>query len=328
VLRLRTGVRTARPRAGGGWTVELEDGAVEQLDALVVASGHHTVPRWPSYPGRFEGELLHSHAYKSAAPFAGKRVLVIGGGNSACDIAVETSRVSARTEISMRRGYWFIPKFILGAPPDVVNDRLMRKLPRFIREPAVQLTLRLIQGRNSDYGLPEPDHGVLESHPTVNSELLYFIRHGRIHPRPDIERFEGKRVRFAGGASEEFDVVIAATGFLPAFPFLDPAEVGDYTGREVPLYLKIFHPRFEDLFFVGLLQSQGSLWPLADWQGRLVARAVLGAWKRPPDIDAAIRRELDHPDHAYTDTPRHSLEVDFHAYRSRLVKEVEGGRAY
>ena len=328
VLQLGTEVASARPRPGGGWQLSLGDGRREDFDALLVASGHHWDPRLPSYPGRFDGELLHSHGYKSAAPFAGKRVLVIGAGNSACDIAVETSRCSARTDLSVRGGQWIIPKFLMGLPTDVINERLMRKLPKAIRQPAMKLTIRLVQGRNAQYGLPEPQHGPLEAHPTINSELLYFIRHGRIHPRPDVERFEGTTVRFVDGSSGEFDVVIAATGYVTRFPFLDAGEVGDYSGREVPLYLKIFHPRFADLFFIGLFQPQGCIWPLADWQGRLVTRALLGAWTRPVDIEAAIRRELDHPDFAFTDSPRHAVEVDFHEYRKRLVTEVEGGRAY
>jgi hypothetical protein len=321
-------VRSVRRRAHGGWRLTLADGRQEDFDVVLVASGHHWDPRLPSYPGSYDGEFLHSHAYKAADPFAGKRVLVIGGGNSACDIAVEAARRAARTCISMRRGYWFIPKFLMGMPTDVANAQVLGKLPKAIRQKVIGLILRLVQGRNADYGLPEPEHGPLEAHPTINSELLYFIRHGRIHPKPDIARWDGKTVRFVDGSSEDFDAVIAATGYVTRFPFLDASEVGDYSGREVPLYLKIFHPRFDDLFFIGLFQPLGCIWPLADWQGKLVARALKGAWKRPIDIARAIRRELDSPDYAYTASLRHAVEVDYHAYRKRLITEVEGGRAY
>lgn len=68
----------------------------ETFTDLVVCNGHHSVPRIPKYPGNFSGEFIHSHGYKKAAPFANKKVLVIGGGNSACDVAVETSRVSKK----------------------------------------------------------------------------------------------------------------------------------------------------------------------------------------------------------------------------------------
>jgi len=326
-IRFGVEVRSAVPVPGGGWELTLADGRTERFTHLCVATGHHWKPRMPRYPGEYRGELLHSHDFKSAVPFTQKRVLVIGGGNSACDIAVETARVSARTCISMRRGYWFIPKFLMGKPSDVINLKLMRKLPKALRQGAIKLTLRLVQGKNSDYGLPEPEHGPLEAHPTINSELLYFIRHGRIHPKPDIQRWDGKTVTFVDGTAEDFDSVVAATGFETSFPVL-PVSVGDYSGTEVPLYLKVFHPRYEDLFFIGLFQPQGCIWPLADVQGELVARAIKGEWKRPPDIDAAIRREIDHPDYAFSKTPRHATEVDFHEYRKRLVREIGGRRAF
>ena len=281
----------------------------------------------PSYPGHFDGKLLHSHDFKLAADFAAKRVLVIGGGNSACDIAVETSRVSERTCISMRRGYWFIPKFMMGMPTDVLHQKVMRKIPKPVRQWALELTLRLLQGRNGDYGLPEPKHGPFEAHPTINSELLYFIRHGEIVPKPDLQRWEGKTVTFLDGTQEDFDAIIAATGFETAYPYL-PGDVGDYSGAEVPLYLKLFHPKYETLFFIGLFQPLGCIWPLAELQGRLVARAIQGEWQRPKDIDAAIRRELAHPDYAYSKTPRHAVEVDYYEFRKRLGRELAGRRAF
>jgi Flavin-binding monooxygenase-like len=320
-------VKSAEALPGGGWQLTLGDGRRERFSHLCVASGHHWKPRLPSYPGHYEGELLHSHDFKSSAPFRGKRVLVIGGGNSACDIAVECSRVAARTCISMRRGYWFVPKFLMGMPTDVLNLKMMRKLPRWLRQAAMKLTLRLVQGKNSDYGLPEPEHGPMEAHPTINSELLYFIRHGEIFPKPDIQCWEGKQVSFVDGTQEDFDAIIAATGFQTAYPYL-PGDVGDYSGTEVPLYLKLFHPRYEDLFFIGLFQPLGCIWPLADIQGRLVAKAILGEWRRPEDIDGAIRRELAHPDYAFTKTPRHAVEVDYHEFRKRLGKELAGRRAF
>lgn len=326
-IRFGVEVRSAERLATGGWQLTLEDGRTERFTHLCVASGHHWKPRMPDYPGAYTGELLHSHDFKSALPFTNKRVLVIGGGNSACDIAVETGRVSTRTCISMRRGYWFIPKFLMGMPTDVLNAKVMRKLPKRLRQSAMRLTLRLVQGRNGDYGLAEPEHGPMEAHPTINSELLYFIRHGQIFPKPDVQGWEGRTVRFVDGTAEDFDAIIAATGFQTSYPFL-PGTVGDYSGTEVPLYLKMFHPRFDDLFFIGLFQPLGCIWPLADFQGRLVAGAIRGTWSRPEDMDAAIKREMHHPDYAFTKTPRHAVEVDYHEFKKRLVRELSGHRAF
>jgi hypothetical protein len=134
-------------------------------------------------------------------------------------------------------------------------------------------------------------------------------------------------VTFVDGRSEDFDAVIAATGFETSYPFL-PGAVGDYSGTEVLLYLKIFHPRFADLFFIGLVQPLGCIWPLADVQAQLVAKAIKGQWQRPADIDAAIRREIEHPDQKFPKTPRHAVEVDYHEFRKRLDRELAGRRAY
>lgn len=326
-IRFGVEVQSAEPLENGGWELTLHDGTSERFTHLCVASGHHWKPRMPNYPGHFDGALLHSHDFKSAAPFAGQRVLVIGGGNSACDIAVETSRVSKRTCISVRRGYWFIPKFMLGMPTDVLYVKVMRKVPKFLRQWVLELTLRLLQGKNREYGLPEPEHGPLEVHPTLSSELLYFIRHGEIFPKPDLQSWKGRTVTFRDGTEEEFDSIIAATGFETSYPYL-PGAVGDYSGTEVPLYLKTFHPAFEDLFFIGLFQPLGCIWPAAEVQGRLVAKAIQGEWHRPTDIKSAIRRELEHPDYAFTKVPRHAVEVDYHEFRKRLGKELAGRRAF
>ena len=326
-IRFGVEVQSAEPLSEGGWELTLQGGKSERFTHLCVASGHHWKPRMPSYPGHFDGELLHSHDFKSSAPFSGKRVLVVGGGNSACDIAVETSRVSKRACISMRRGYWFIPKFMLGMPTDVLYVKVMRKVPKFMRQWVLELTLRLLQGKNRNYGLMEPEHGPLEVHPTLNSELLYFIRHGEIFPKPDIQSWKGRTVTFRDGTEEEFDSIIAATGFETSYPYL-PDAVGDYSGTEVPLYLKTFHPKFEDLFFIGLFQPLGCIWPAAEVQGRLVAKAIQGEWRRPVDINAAIRRELEHPDYAFTKAPRHAVEVDYHEFRKRLAYELAGRRAF
>jgi len=321
-VRFRTGVSRAEPRPGGGWRLTLDDGRAQEYDHLVVASGHHWDPRWPAYPGTFAGRFLHSHEFKSAAPFRGERVLVIGGGNSACDIAVETSRVAACTGLSVRRGYYIVPKLLFGQPPDVLNARLLW-LPRALRAWVQQWTWRLATGGMAAYGLPEPDHGILSAHPTVNSELLYFLRHGRVHPYPDIARLDGRTVHFADGRSAEFDSIIAATGFRISFPFLDPALV-NYAEGEVPLYLRVFHPELPGLYFIGLVQPQGCIWPLAEAQAELVAATILGRCRLPDDLAARARADAARIARRYTDSRRHTIEVDFHEHLAELRRALRG----
>ena len=162
---------------------------------MVVCNGHHWEPKYPNYPGKFSGSFLHSHHYKKAAPFADKKVLVIGGGNSACDVAVESSRVSSKTALSWRRGYRIIPKFLMGKPTDVFATK-MSFMPIFLRNLVAGLIANINNGSNKIYGLPKPDHKFGATHPTINSELLYKIRHGKIKPKVEIDRFDGKKSFF------------------------------------------------------------------------------------------------------------------------------------
>jgi hypothetical protein len=194
-------------------------------------------------------------------------------------------------------------------------------IPRPLRARLLRLLLRLVNGSPARYGLQPPDHELLETHPVVNSELLYSIRHGRVHPRRDVLRFEGRTVHFVDGRAEEYDVVIAATGYRITFPFLDRALV-DFSAGPVPLYLRVFPPRLPGLYFVGLCQPTGCIWPLADLQSRLVARLVTGRYALPPDVEARIAADNRETARDYLSTPRHTLEVDYHAYRRRLLREI------
>lgn len=322
-IQFETEVRRAEPDVDDRWTLTLRRGGAEWLetfDALVVANGHHWNPRMPEYPGTFSGRMLHSHAYKRAAPFAGQRVLVIGGGNSACDVAVETARVSAVTDLSWRRGYWIVPKFMFGKPSDVVNG-LSNWLPRALRMRINQAMLRLLQGRNHSYGLPEPDHVLGATHPTVNSELLYALRHGHIRPRPDITRLEGHSVHFTDGTVGEYDVIVACTGYWISHPFFR-RELIDFSTGPVPLYLRMFPAAFPTLAFIGLFQPLGCIWPAAELQSKLLAKRLAGTWQPPADLNAAIARELAHPDYPQLGTPRHTITVDFHAFCQRLLTQL------
>jgi len=291
------------------------------VDALIVANGHHWDPVTPDVPGQFSGQILHSHAFKKAEPFRGQRVLVVGAGNSACDVAVETSRVSARTCLSVRRGQHIIPKFLFGVPNDVLYARLLG-LPRTLRQPLLHLGELLAQGRYTQYGLPEPDVGILEAHPTLNSELLYAIRHGKIGVKTGIARFDGETVHFVDGTSDAFDTVIFATGYRISFPFFDPEFIDWTSALEIPLYRKMIPAGIDNLFFVGLFQPLGCIWPLADFQGRLAAKAIAGKWQRPPDLEARISYEMHHPHYAFRKEHRHATEVDYHELRRELLAEL------
>ena len=325
LIKFNTEVTNCKKIDGDRWEVEWNTLGSDEInigkyDALVVCNGHHHKPRYPDYPGEFTGELIHSHEFKSAKPFQDKRVLVIGGGNSACDVAVETARVSKSSSISWRRGYYLIPKFMYGLPTDVQALK-NRWMPDFIRGPFTKLMLEIFQGKNEDIGLQKPDKSLNATHPTVNSELYYAVRHGKVTPHVDIERYEGNKVKFKDGKSEEFDVIIACTGFKIKHDFFDKSLI-NYEEGKVPLLHKMIPADINNLYFIGLFQPLGCIWPGAELQSKLAAQHLCGNWKPEKSIKELIEIELANPDVKQIDTPRHTITVDDYAFRARLKKEI------
>ena len=259
------------PLADGRWELELASGEKRVYKGLIVCNGHHWDRRFPNYPGKFEGEFIHSKDYRAPAQLAGKRVLVIGGGNSACDIAAEAARVGKTARISLRRGYWFLPKTLFGIPS---AELIKPWFPVWAQRFFLRLILRVAIGKYSDYGLPEPDHKIFEAHPTINSELLYYMKHGRIQPRKDIARFEGKTVHFVDGTSEEFDTVVCATGYYVSFPFLPPGLV-EVKGSTAQVYGGCVLPDYKNLYIIGTSQLRYGFGPVVTPGMDLMARMML-----------------------------------------------------
>lgn len=324
-IQFNTCVESVIPIENNQWRVIYrdEDGVHETIyQYVLVANGHHWDPSMPTYPGEFSGELMHSHRYKKAAPFKNKRVLVVGGGNSACDIAVEISHISPKTCISMRHGQHIFPKFIFGKPTDIIFSK-MKWLPFWLKQFLVAAVIRLVQGRYGKYLLLKPDCKPLEIHPTINSQLLYFIRHGKVFPYFGIDRFEDNTVHFVDGRKDDFDVIIFATGYKINFPFLDKKLI-DFSGlTSVPLYRKMMHPDFESLYFIGLFQPRGCIWPLADYQAKIAAKIIAGRLKRPDNLPDKIRKEIKKARSHFKETPRHALEVDYQTFRQQLLNELK-----
>jgi cation diffusion facilitator CzcD-associated flavoprotein CzcO len=328
-IRLKTRVTQARPAEGGKWLVSWHgpDGATDELfDYLMVCSGHHREPSIPAYSGHFSGVALHSCAYRRADPFRGKDVLVVGAGNSACDIAVDVSRVARRTCISMRKGAYIIPKLILGHPVDVVYA-FFRFLPKPVLSVALRKLLREYVGHYERYGLQQPAGSPLDSHPTLNSSLLEALRHGSVEPRVGIEKLDGDKVHFEDGTTERFDAIIWGTGFQMSFPFL-PASVVDWeTTRRPPLYLKMMHRSLPSIYFIGLFQPVGCIWNLADLQARIAVGQITGRLARPRNIDERIAHEMSSPHWRFDGSPRHAIEVDARDFRRELLQELTPVRA-
>ena len=328
-ITFRTEVTLVEPAPGGGWEVTTDDGATRRYGAVLVANGHHWNPRWPEFPGTFDGDVTHAHHYRTADAYVDKNVLVLGIGNSAVDIAVETSRVARMTYLAMRRGAHVIPKYVKGRPTDELSSRMLRKLPFPVQRKLFELQLKSIQGKMTDYGLPEPDHRLGEAHPTVSAELLGRLGHGRITPKPNIGRLQGDRVRFTDGSVEPIDAIVYCTGYQITFPFL-PDSVMKVEDNRVSLYKRVVAPGLPGLFFIGLLQPLGAIMPLAEAQSEWVADLLEGKGTLPSvdDMRAAIAKDEAALRKRYVGSPRHTIQVDFWPYLEDLERERKRARRY
>ncbi|MEQ8785333.1 MAG: NAD(P)-binding domain-containing protein [Pirellulaceae bacterium] len=324
--------RVERPPSGdpaAGWDVWLAGrDAPRRYRGVVVANGHHWDPKWPQYPGEFAGEVMHSAQYKSVEQLKGRRVLIVGAGNSGCDIAVEAAQHAKAALHSLRRGYHFLPKFLFGRPIDVCGERLHKMhLPLWLRRWTTGLVVWAAQGRPQRYGLPAPDHKLFETHPIVNSQLLYWAGHGDLRFKGDIECLDGDVVRFVDGSREPIDLVIYATGYKLSFPFLDQQHLA-WQDERPRLFLNAFHPQYDDLFVAGLIQPDSGIWGLADLQAQLMARYVLSQERDPPrarwfrELKKGAATDLGHGIH-YIDTPRHAIEVEHYHYRRQLKRLIQ-----
>jgi cation diffusion facilitator CzcD-associated flavoprotein CzcO len=302
---------------------------MRRYGAVMVANGHHWDPRMPDFPGEFHGDVVHSHDYKTPDGYEDRNVLVLGIGNSAVDIACEISRVSTMTYLAMRRGAHVIPKYIKGRPTDELNTPLLSRLPIAATRWFYGRLLRQVQGHMEDYGLPRPDHKLAEAHPTISSELLPRIGHGRIKPKPNIERLEGDRVRFVDGSVEEIDRIVYATGYKITFPFIEP-DLLNAPGNEIPLYRRVVHPELDGLYFIGLLQPLGAIMPLAEAQSEWIADVLEGKAGLPSRerMLQTIEREDRRMRRRYVRSPRHTIQVDFYDYLRTVGRERRrrGGR--
>ncbi len=304
---------------GDKWEITLVTGQIEIYDFLLVANGHHSIPNHPDCIDKYTGNYLHSHSFKNNSAFDNQNVLVIGAGNSACDCAVEICRVAKRVDISMRTPQYIIPKFFLGKPSDSFNEGMLW-IPKPIRSFLLKLSLRFQLGKYTDYGLPEPKHGVLEAHPTMNSELLYKIRHGKVYPRPGIDFIKGTEVFFTDGTSANFDSIVAATGYKIVTAFFNKNFLDYSNSDRVELFLRMIHPEHPSLFFIGLFQPQGAIWPASDLQSKIVAKLIKGKWKLPRNIKNLAKADADQIEKSYLKRKRHTIEVDYHEFVNKLKK--------
>jgi cation diffusion facilitator CzcD-associated flavoprotein CzcO len=293
---------------GDGWELLTATGERHAYDAVIVANGHLWDPFVPEYPGHFDGRVLHSAEYRNAGDLDGERVLVVGAGNSGCDLAVDAAQAGKETYVSVRGGLMFQPKTLFGRPRSELP--LLGRLPVALQERIARGLIDVALGAPERYGLPAPaTRNLHRNKPVVNGQLLHFIHHGRVHVVPAIERFEGRTVHFGDAGSRAFDTIVFATGFKVTLPFLDPALLRwrdgvplRTAGMTVPVGPK-------GLYFVGLAAPRGPQLPVYSAQARLIAK-FLAAGGAP---------RFDRPE-ARIDIPRHEWQRDMDRAHRRVKR--------
>ncbi len=306
------------------WRVTTQTGDAAPETALykgvVIANGTLAEPNLPRFEGSFNGEIWHTAQYKSATQLTGKRVLIVGAGNSGCDIAVDAVHHAKSIHISVRRGYYFVPKYVFGKPADSVGGKIT--LPPWLKQRIDSTILKWFTGDPVRFGFPKPTYKMYESHPVVNSLILYHIGHGDVAVRADIARLDGHTVHFQDGSHGEYDLILAATGYKLHYPFMDHALL-NWQGMAPSLYLNIFAPRFHRVAVLGMVEASGLGWQGRYEQAELVARyfkaldagtpqaAALNAAKAgpPPDLSGGYK---------YLQLERMAYYVNKDAYRKAV----------
>ena len=269
-IELNRKVSYVRPIENNRWEVTFANQEQRIYKGVVMCNGHHWYKRFPKFEGEFKGEIIHSKDYKRPEQLKGKRVLVIGGGNSACDLAAESARVGAKCVLSMRESIWFLPKSFAGVP---VVDLIQIWMPEWFQRLVAYGIIRLTFGKHQHYGMPEPKYRIFAKHPTLNNEVPYYIKHGRITPKPGVSKLDGWSVEFVDGSREEFDLIVCATGYYVAYPFLPP-ELQRVRGSVVECYGGSFIDDYKGLSYVGWGQARGGVGSILSAYGPLFARCL------------------------------------------------------
>jgi amino acid transporter len=320
-----TSATEAVPAGGGEWDVTLSTGDTRRYAGVIAAPGVNWHPNVPTYDGQdsFRGEIRHSVTYLSAAEFRGKRVLVVGAGNSGVDIACDAAQAADAAFLSVRRGYRYIPKHIGGVPTDALLAGVLpppagMSLPT---DPAKFLDQMV--GDLTRYGLPKPDHELLASHPIMNTQVLHHLGHGDLVARPDVVGFTEDSACFADGTAERVDVVILATGYDYRLPFLAD-DLLAWRGNRPQLYLNIFSRDHDGLAVLGFIEFAGAAYQRFEEMAQMIVLDIT-ARELGGDVWASwqARKASDRPDlrggKVYLDTPRHANYVDAVTYQVVLA---------
>ncbi|MHA6695215.1 flavin-containing monooxygenase [Homoserinimonas sp. A520] len=320
-----TEVQSVGPE-GGKWRVTTSKGS-RLYHGVILANGTLAEPSVPTFPGEFSGEIIHTSQYKSPDVFRGKRVLIIGAGNSGCDIAVDAVHHADSIDMSVRRGYYFVPRYLFGKPADTLNQG--RPLPARIKQFVDSRVLKVFTGDPVRFGFPKPDYKIYESHPIVNTLVLHHLGQGDLRVRADVDRFEGETVHFKDGSASDYDLIVLATGYKLNYPFIDRKHL-NWTGMAPKLFLNIFGLEtdthaFNGIYVLGMIEASGIGWQGRYEQAELVAQYLAA----PADARRLFEAEAAGPwpdltgGYKYLALERMSYYVNKDAYRGVVKRHIK-----
>lgn len=325
-IRFNAKVEELEPLERGRWRIRLASGASDEFDSVVVATGHQGVPSQPAWRDKFTGEYLHAHAYRVPEPFRGKRVLVVGMGNSAVDIAADICVVTATTHMSARSPVLMMPRMMFGVPTSRVLAQLEKPwMPWPVRRRIREFLTRIVHGRMEQWGFVTPK---TRTHPTSHPSLISHCMWNRIKGKPGISDVSGHEVTFTDGTRETYDTVIAATGYQVDLPFLAKERI-PMRGHQLDLFHRVVAPSLPGLFFIGFFNvSGGGNIRMMDTQAEWVAEIASGDIALPSEqhMKAAIEEEHRLLIRRYPGSPRYALELDPSEYNRALILERRQGR--
>lgn len=324
-VQFNTTVTNAELLADDRWNVTLSDGRSKTYDGLICAPGVTWHPSLPQLPGQdeFKGEVRHSVTFKDGLEFRGKRVLIVGAGNSGVDIACDAARHADHAFMSVRRGYRYVPKHIGGLPTDAVISGYLNPPKGLSLSGDVNELIDTLVGDLTRFGLPAPDHDALASHPIMNNQILHHLSHGDLVAKPDIERLTSDGVVFQDGSFEEIDLVLLATGYEYKVPFIAEDLLVLKSGHP-QLYLNVFSRDVDSLYVLGFIEFADAAYKRFDEMAQLVMIDIRARETGQNKEALEQLKKTDTPDLrggiAYIDSPRHANYVESYAYQQYLAE--------
>ncbi|XP_038050022.1 flavin-containing monooxygenase 5-like isoform X2 [Patiria miniata] len=324
-------IRAARVDADKHGEEKLGEQETFIVKYVAIASGHHAAPNQPKFPGQesFKEEIIHSVSYKDAitSGIVGKRVLVVGIGNSAVDVAVDLAATgrSKAVYISTRSGAWIVPNYIFGLPTDLYASRLLLWFPWQLTSRLFEPIMSLLLGHPEKYNL-NPKMHLLQSQPTVSPTLIHHIQRGHIKVKSNIARIDGRTVHFADGSSAEVDNIVLCTGYHINLPYLSEelrSKVLDDSSNMIKLFKNVFSPAVgPSLAFIGFVQpASGGILSMSETQARWFAEICRGQVKLPGQevMTSSIQEDTDAVKKRYTASARHTIQRDPIPYNDDLA---------